>query len=207
MIVSEQRKLALIELLTRTRGLDKGHPLNQRPSVFLDSGTSFGGTAHELYARALEMLSDPCQISIGALCNEIIDAFAKDFFPTFFQALSSAVANPITVTGDSSGDERNDSEDLSLQTHMDYKKAFNWPYLDTHTLEAFEEYLDVQWLEMCKLYQPTKDKFTGTKLSRVGSIIQSSCTGKSRLAQEYSPQYLSGIAKQAGWPKECLLHM
>lgn len=58
------------------------------------------------------------------------------------------------------------------------KKAFTWTYNGEHALTAFLEYLDVQWLKMIDEWDPSNG---GTLQSRCGSIIQSSCAGKSRL--------------------------
>ena len=177
--------MALIELLTIMKDLDKGHPLNRR----LDSEAKFEGGSAELYARVIDILSDHRQINIEAVCSAIVDAVADDSFQSFFQALSSTLAPSVFVEEDNGGDDSDCSLDPQNRVLMNFKEAFNWPFQDGQSLEAFEEYLDVQWLEMCRLYQPAKNKWTGTRLSRVGSIIQSSCTGKSRLAQEYLPRF------------------
>ena len=49
--------------------------------------------------------------------------------------------------------------------------AFSWQHKDIQALEAFGDYLDVQWLEMCRFYEPSLDKFAGTRLSRTASMI------------------------------------
>jgi hypothetical protein len=58
--------------------------------------------------------------------------------------------------------------------------AFDWPYKG-QALDAFIEYLDIQWVLM------QKRTIQGVSLqSRCGTIVQSSCAGKSRLMKEYS---------------------
>ena len=58
------------------------------------------------------------------------------------------------------------------------KEAFTWTYNGQHALTAFLEYLDVQWLKMIAEWDPSNG---GTLQSRCGTIVQSSCAGKSRL--------------------------
>jgi hypothetical protein len=61
------------------------------------------------------------------------------------------------------------------------KEAFKWTYSSQHALTAFLEYLDIQWLKMIDQWDPSNG---GTLQSRCGTIIQSSCAGKSRLINE-----------------------
>ena len=64
------------------------------------------------------------------------------------------------------------------------REAFSSPYEFTHTMTAFLEYLDVQWLKMIEDWEPKE----GTRQSRGGTIVQSSCAGKSRLVERYNDQ-------------------
>jgi hypothetical protein len=72
------------------------------------------------------------------------------------------------------------SEHRILVNHTE--RAFAWDYRGEHALPAFLEYLDVQWLTMIELWDPSHG---GTLLSRCGTIVQSSCAGKSRLVDRY----------------------
>lgn len=60
----------------------------------------------------------------------------------------------------------------------DFEEAFKTPYYDSHAMAAFSEYLDRRWLTM--VYGPSD-----VPNSYCGTIVQSSCTGKSRLVAEY----------------------
>jgi hypothetical protein len=62
------------------------------------------------------------------------------------------------------------------------KNAFHHTYHE-RVRDSFLEYLDVQWGEMVAGYLSDP---RGTLVSLCGSIVQSSCTGKSRLVEEYS---------------------
>ena len=58
------------------------------------------------------------------------------------------------------------------------RKAFTWTYNSQHALSAFLEYLDVQWAKIVLQWDPSQG---GTLQSRCGTVVQSSCAGKSRL--------------------------
>lgn len=141
-------------------------------------------SAVELYVHVLDVLSKPNQISIRAVCNEIVVAVENNAFHSFFSSLDSFLKYSGFVHVETLRDESIYAEDSQNRDPMNCKKAFNWPHQDRQALEAFEEYLDVQWLQMYRLYLSAKSKPGRERLSRVGLMIQSSCAGKSRLVQE-----------------------
>jgi hypothetical protein len=115
------------------------------------------------------------------ICNEICAAYTANSYDLFFHIFSErhpyeseGMDVNFNIIGEKVMHER--QELLS-----GFDKAFDVPYR-RHALSAFIEFLDLQWLNM-------KDDFKqrGTPHSPCATIVQSSCTGKSRLVKMFTP--------------------
>jgi hypothetical protein len=170
-----------MKLLSKMEDLKPAHPLNRT----LEYYEEIGGSAITFYRHTLDVLSDLPDFTIAIVARKFITAVDNNDFPCFIEALSADFGSQSMLLDGPTGSESGTSEDPQhrVEGPSDTEQAFDFRY-DRHALEAFEEYLDIQWLEMCRLFHPVRDRREGTRLSRCSSIIQSSCTGKSRLVQE-----------------------
>lgn len=115
--------------------------------------------------------------SIHQFCTELLTNYEEKNFAEFFQCLHTS-ANKLL-------DEGTRNSVLSQVTRSvilsNFEDAFKFEYNDSNAMKAFLEYLDRRWLTM---YYGAPD----ISNSYCGTIVQSSCTGKSRLIAEYLPQ-------------------
>ena len=119
------------------------------------------------------------------LCIHIIFSMERnaDCFTTLLDIMASAEKLlPINPANSSRSEIPAYDQRRILVTNTE--KAFTWHYNGEHARTAFLEYLDIQWLKMLEEWHPLQ----GTLQSRCGTIIQSSCAGKSRLVDRYSSE-------------------
>ena len=120
---------------------------------------------------------------IHYVCIDIINSMERsstDCLTRLFDVLAST-QNPPRNTEISSGSQTSSyNEEWILVRNTE--TAFTRHYNGEHVQRAFFEYLDIQWLNMIEEWDDTQ----GTLQSRCGTIIQSSCAGKSRLVDKYS---------------------
>lgn len=182
----------LKELLKKMKDLDSEHPLNQTlPIPGYDEtdknsvSENFEVTRADFYERILGLISGLSEGKVAGISESFISAVKENKLSSLRNALKLAF-NPHSITRTNFVERKNDlPEDPDHRILVNCREAFDWPYEDKQALRAFEEYLDIQWLEMCRLYDPMRSGTQfGTRLSRCCSIIQSSCTGKSRLMQQ-----------------------
>jgi hypothetical protein len=174
-------KKALRKLLSKMKDLKPDHPLNRT----LEYYEVIGGSAITFYRHTLDVLSDLPDFTVATVARNFITAVDNNDCPSLIEALSADFGSQSRLLDGPTGNESDTSEDPQhrVEGPSDTEQAFDFRY-DRHSLEAFEEYLDIQWLEMCRLFHPIRGRQEGTELSRCSSIIQSGCTGKSRLVQE-----------------------
>lgn len=174
-------KKALMKLLSKMKDLKPDHSLNRT----LEYYEEIGGSALTFYRHTLDALSDLPDLTVATVARKFITAVDNNDFPSFIEALCSDFGAQSMLLDGPNGRQSDTSEDPQhrVEGPSDTEQAFDFRY-DRHALETFEEYLDIQWLEMCRLFHPIRGRQEGTELSRCSSIIQSSCTGKSRLIQE-----------------------
>ena len=180
-LIEDEQKLALISFLTQFAGFaDKENMLVQ--AAMIDQESSLRGKQIIDLCGRLK-LKIKCEFSndqIHYFSMEIVDAMKGiDCFPHLLSVLTSAESMPTNTEG------CNDSEvfanDMQRILVENTQRAFTWSYKGEHAREAFLEYLDVQWLKIKHEWDPNH----GTLQSRCGTIIQSSCSGKSRLVDRY----------------------
>src|SRR5438477_7461746 len=123
---------------------------------------------------------------------------STDSLPRLLDVVTSAESMPTNDDG-CTGSEAfaNDMQRILVEnTEM----AFTWRYEGDHARAAFLEYLGVQWLQMKAEWDPNQ----GTLQSRCGTIIQSSCAGKSRLVDRYITSFTRAIIDVLVWENFCL---
>lgn len=133
--------------------------------------------------RALKkVLHEMPRLQIHNFSSDIIKSIKVDSIAEFFDAMTSGqpTRKMMSTTNDPVVSDYDHQRVLVLYT----REAFSSPYEPTHAMTAFLEYLDVQWLSMIKAWVPNE----GTRQSRGGTIVQSSCAGKSRLVERYNNQ-------------------
>ena len=115
------------------------------------------------------------------ICIDIINWMERstDCLTRLFDVLASAQKGPTSAEISSGSQTSSYNEERILVRNTE--KAFTWRYNGEHAQRAFFEYLDIQWLKMIEEWDNTQ----GTLQSRCGTIIQSSCAGKSRLVDRY----------------------
>lgn len=101
----------------------------------------------------------------------------------FRRALEAAKENSFPIKGYARKTRRQNSDDPQVRILATSEQAFDCQYDPQQALSAFIEYLDVQWVNMREHHC---DSTGGTSQSRCGTITQSSCTGKSRLMNEFT---------------------
>lgn len=128
---------------------------------------------HRIKSKAKSVLS-PQQIHNS--CTHILNAMAKSNCLAQLSDVLVSIDKMSTGDGISAGLERSTCDQQRILI-SNTKKAFRWTYNGQHALAAFFEYLDVQWAKMIEHWDPAQ----GSLQSRCGTIVQSSCAGKSRL--------------------------
>lgn len=130
----------------------------------------------KVQARVLT-LSDS---SVHRLSQEIVTSIdVLDSSSSFIDAINSALIDESLWMQSPRLDEAVDKTNGVRLRGAYLELAFDWPYKG-QALDAFIEYLDIQWVLM------QKRTIQGVSLqSRCGTIVQSSCAGKSRLMKEY----------------------
>jgi hypothetical protein len=128
------------------------------------------------------------QDEIHYFCTEIVDAMeSTECLPRLLNVLISMESMP--TNNEECTDSESFANDMQRILVENTEKAFTWHYNGEHARAAFLEYLDVQWLKMKAEWDPKQ----GTLQSRCGTIIQSSCAGKSRLVARYTTAFSSVI--------------
>lgn len=158
------------------------HILDRRPENS-DSQDISEKELRELSREVQEMLQDLPPRNTHTLSQNIIDAVQNGpdgDFNRLRRALELAKQNSFPIKRDAS---RQNSDDPQTRILITSEDAFDCPYYPQQALAAFIEYLDVQWVNM---RQHHSDSTGGTCQSRCGTITQSSCTGKSRLMNEFA---------------------
>jgi len=175
--------MSLRALLLGLKNLNPEHPLVPKTQM-VTYDEEGGGVEIKFHKRALEGISRLSDSSISTVCSNFLTAVKGNDLTASVDALRTCFDSQSMRQARLAGSESDSSEDLQQRVlGSGCKDAFNYPY-EHQPLEAFEEYLDIQWLEMCRLFDSAPNDGEGTRHSRCGSIIQSSCTGKSRLIQE-----------------------
>jgi hypothetical protein len=172
-----EQKEALISFLNRIESLGPHNELSQAFAALLPDPPAL----LDEIRREIPYFSDS---SNHKLSKKILASIEKDSFEELCGVLQDALA-----TGSPKNQSRtveSPTEDaLGLQTRLhgtNALAAFEWKYDNNHALSAFREYLDIQWSEINQKWVKGKS----TSQSRCGTIVQSSCTGKSRLVEEYA---------------------
>ena len=136
------------------------------------------------YGCALKFLSALPKSTVATVSGKFFTAVKQNSLQLLIYTISRGFGLQSTLAEGIAGSDNETLDDPQYRTLDGCAEAFEYNPYDEHALEAFEEYLDVQWLEMCRLFDPLRDKLEGSRLSCCSSIVQSSCTGKSRLIQE-----------------------
>jgi hypothetical protein len=110
------------------------------------------------------------------LCEKVVDACTKNSFSDFYGLFRNLDLYEESHSILLPRDYHSISERRQLISGV--QEAFAHPY-QRHALDSFIRYLDIQWVNMCQGF----DEVKGTTQSFCGTIVQSSCTGKSRLVQ------------------------
>ena len=134
----------------------------------------FGEHCQRIKSYAESVLSPQ---EIHNICAHIIKTMAKGDCFVYLSALLATIDKTQTGTAISTGIKISACDQQRILI-SNTKKAFLWTYNGEHALAAFLEYLDVQWAKMIQQWDPSQG---GTLQSRCGTIVQSSCAGKSRL--------------------------
>jgi hypothetical protein len=108
------------------------------------------------------------------ICEKLVTSYKGDNFPQFFEGLE----------GSTKALRKNPRKLLELKQRRPvllskFESAFECDYHGENALKAFLEYLDRRWLTLVSVADGTTraDSYCGT-------IVQSSCSGKSRLVSE-----------------------
>ena len=147
---------------------------------FFDTETQFSQQCIRVLAKVLHEMP---RGHIHDLCINIVQSIESESILGFFGAINFA--------GNTQSDHKSrpTSRDVVVSEYdnqrilvLNSREAFSSPYESTHAMTAFLEYLDVQWLKMIEDWKPQR----GTLHSRCGTIVQSSCAGKSRLVERFT---------------------
>jgi hypothetical protein len=177
-----QRK-HLIALLGEIASVGLQHPLGQALTILLSPDSNLSEFLAKVRARALT-LSD---FSIHRLSHEIVTSIDPvNSSSAFMDALQSALTDGSHRIQPRSLEDAIDKTIGVRVRGAHPEKAFHWPYKG-QALDAFIEYLDIQWILMQK-----RSRQGESLQSRCGTIVQSSCAGKSRLVKEYPSLNLNG---------------
>jgi len=157
-------------LLERLR--DPNHQFYQAAATYKTlSGTSVNILCEKYAALDLDGISNA---ALHEVCEKAVANYKADSFHLFFDSLK-----------DFTNVLRKDKKKL-LELHQkrpillsNFESAFEFEYSGENGLKAFIEYLDRRWLTLVSVSDGTTraDSYCGT-------IVQSSCSGKSRLVEE-----------------------
>jgi hypothetical protein len=177
-----QRKY-LIAFLGEIESVSSQHPLGQALTILAPPDSNLSEFLAEVRVRALT-LSD---FSIHRLSHEIVTSIDPvNSSSAFMDALQSALTDGSPRIQPRGLDDTIDKTIGVRVRGAHPEKAFYWPYKG-QALDAFIEYLDIQWILMQK-----RSRQGESLQSRCGTIVQSSCAGKSRLVKEYPSLNLNG---------------
>lgn len=170
----------MITFLKEIESAELDHPLTRLLSYSLsDSSQSLG----ELLAKVRKRVSNWSDTINHQLSAKIVYSIhVADSSDDFIDLLQTAIIARSPQRQQRSLEKlSNETDNLRVRgPHSD--KAFSWPYDGAHALTAFIEYLDLQWIRILR-----EQNSVGISLqSRCGTVVQSSCAGKSRLVEEYS---------------------
>ena len=174
-LIPDEQKLALVAFLDKLAiCISEGTILLPAATRDLDALSSKIEGCHRIKSR-VELDLD--RQRIHKICLYAVNATKKpDCLVHLFDAFAS-VENTLTENHVSTESEIPGCDQQRILI-ASTKEAFRWAYNGQHALTAFLEYLDVQWLKMIDEWDPSNG---GTLQSRCGTIVQSSCAGKSRL--------------------------
>jgi hypothetical protein len=117
---------------------------------------------------------------IRQVCVDLCDAIRQGTFQELIRVISELrVREGNAMELDSSDSELvfgREQKDLLT----DWDVAFSQPKYKGRALKSFLEFLDIQWGKMVELWEEGE----GTNQSLCGTIVQSSCAGKSRLVDK-----------------------
>jgi hypothetical protein len=174
-LIVEQQKRALISFLSQFSDFADNENI-------LYDGAKVSVMCERLRSKATSGFSAR---QIHYFCTEIVNSSNTTNFRSFLlKALDSADRIPTATTANTDSGKSSNGLHLHRILVENTERAFSWHYNGEHALTAFRDYLDVQWLKMRE--ECPGDR--GTRQSRCGTIIQSSCAGKSRLADRYTQQ-------------------
>ena len=151
---------------------DCTHKIRQAAAYYeVADGTDVQSICNKFIAFDLETVSES---ALHDVCEKVVASYKKDDFRNFFDGLRDSTK---LIRKDKSRVQEIRQQRPVLMS--DFENAFKYEYCSERAIKAFEEYLDRRWLTLVSVSDGTTraDSYCGT-------IVQSSCSGKSRLVEE-----------------------
>jgi hypothetical protein len=154
---------------------DPTHKIRQAAACYgLSDGTDIQFICNKFLAFDLETVSE---LTLHDVCEKVVASYKEDDFRNFFDGLRDSTK---LIRKDKSRVQEIRQQRPVLMS--DFENAFKYEYRNERAIKAFEEYLDRRWLTMSSGVDDDlrEDSYCGT-------IVQSSCSGKSRLVDQFFP--------------------
>ena len=189
LLIAEEETICLLAFLEQIAiSIDEGAVLDQASKRELEGSCGKTRLFEQCRHIKLEIQLGSSRQRIHNLCLHTMNSMDKSdclvHLLTLFTSVRNVQGMEISVGSETSTCDQ--QRVLISKT----KEAFAWTYNGQHALTAFLEYLDVQWLKMIEEWDPSNG---GTLQSRCGTIVQSSCAGKSRLMDRYASKFSLNI--------------